>query len=519
MLANLLSQVHQILAAPADFTQLDAGIHRASIQVERHNVYFIYQTKKENLLVVYEATPRAQEFDDVESSVDGAQTLLTARLTEHNFAVLAERFPWLKPVSRVGYKYSFGLGDRLGNASCAHLKLFKGRGVLPVLAQQSIRELMLTGRSFSEVLHDAGWSVFAEGYKDGWGADGDHVKTPFEVDYAVKAGFTMITLDCSDRIHNEIVDLTDAARTEKFNALPDELRTYFEKTYLHQTFTLRPELTLSLSEKDLQESVLIYYDAILYMEEIYQKFVVPNALDFEISVDETIVPTTPANHFFVANELRRLGVHCETLAPKFYGEFQKGIDYIGDLDRFEKEYVVHEALAEYFGYRLSIHSGSDKLSVYPIIGKISAAHGWHVKTAGTNWLEALKVIAVKDPQLLLRMYRFSYDNLADVKPFYHFKATQETAIHPDDVKLINVFDLLVDEDPRQILHTMYGSILNAQENFKPVFADEFWHVLRDNQALYDSLLNKHIAKHLDLLQGRAKDKAEVLAKYDYRPAK
>lgn len=78
--------------------------------------------------------------------------------------------------------------------------------------------------------------------------------------------------------------------------------------------------------------------------------------------------------------------------------------------------------------------------------------------------------------------------------------------------------MVIDENPRQILHTMYGSILQAKENFKPVFATKFWQVLNENQALYDELLNKHIAKHLDLLQGKARDKAEVLEKYAFDPA-
>lgn len=435
MLENLLHQVHQILAAPNDLTNCGPDIYQPSIQVDRRNVYVIDGTADEKMLVVYESEKTAGDFGAREKLRDGAQILLTAELTEKNFNALSKRFPWLQPVSRAGYKYSFGLGDRLGNASNAHLKLFKGRGVLPVLAQQSIRELSLTGRSFSEVLLAAGWSVFEEGYRDGWGADGDHVKTPYEVDYAVKSGYPMITLDCSDDIHNEIVELSDKDRHEKYLAIDADLRGYFATTYLNKNYQLNDDVTITLSEKDLEESVLIYYDAVLYMKKIYDEFVVPNKLDFEISVDETIVPTTPANHFFVANELKRLGVVCETLAPKFYGEFQKGIDYIGELDRFEREYRVHEALAEYFGYRLSIHSGSDKLSVYPIIGKISKEHGWHVKTAGTNWLEALKVIAVKGPELLLKMYRFAYDNLAVVKPFYHFRAEQSNAIAPDDVKL------------------------------------------------------------------------------------
>lgn len=514
MLENLLQEVKLILNAPEKVAELKL-IYPPSLQIDRHNVYFIFTDQGERKLGVYEDVVSIKDFKALDILKDEDRVLISGDLNEENLNALEKRFPFIKPVSRHGYKYSFGLGDRLGLAGNAHLKLFKGRNIMPVLAQQSIRELLLTKRTFSNVLNDAKWSVFTEGYKDGWGADGDHVKTPYEVDYAVRAGFSMITLDCTEEIHNEVAELSDEQLNETFNALDETIKNYFNDTYLNKTFPLTAGGEVHFSQKELQQSVLIFFDAVLFAKDIYEKFVVPYHLDFEISMDETIVPTTPANHYFFAKELQRFGITPETLAPKFYGEFQKAIDYIGDINRFAKEYAVHEAIAEEFHYRLSIHSGSDKLSVYPIIGEISK-NGWHVKTAGTNWLEALKVIALKDPSLMKEIYTFSYENLADVKSFYEFKATQETAPNPQDVSENKVFSLLLEDDPRQVLHTMYGSILNLKKNFSYVYRDRFFKVLRDNQDLYDELLNRHLAKHLDLLQGLAKDKEEVLEKYDYQ---
>ncbi|KRL22720.1 tagaturonate epimerase family protein [Lentilactobacillus kisonensis] len=520
-LTNLLSDVKKILAADGNYENLsNKEIYTPSIQVDRRNVYFIlHQTNADGIveksLVVYENRLTSGDFEAVDSLDDVDSTLIVGELNEHNNDALAKRFQWMRPTSRRNYKYTFGLGDRLGNASNAHLRLIKGRGIMPVLAQQSIRELVLMHRTNTDVFQSASWAVFEEGFTYGWGADGDHVKTPYEVDYAVKIGCSMITLDCTEEINNEIVTLDDAELDKRFNQLdPDQIK-YFNDTYLNKTFDLGDGRSVKFTKHDVEESVLTFYGAILFAAGIYEKFVVPYNLDFEISMDETPYQTTNPNHYFFANELNRRGITPVTMAPRFYGEFQKAIDYIGDTKRFEREYIIHEAIAEHFGYKLSIHSGSDKLSVYEIIGRVSKQHGWHVKTAGTNWLEALRVVAHKDPDFMLELYKFSYENLDDVKAFYVFNAqTDGTAPKPADMNKDNVMDLLDNDDARQVLHTMYGSIMNLKHNYHYVYRDKLWNIILKNQALYDRYLNIHIAEHLDLLQGVVKTKQEAQEKHE-----
>lgn len=519
-LPKLLKDVKEILNDDGNYQHLsNQEIYKPSIQIDRRNVYFILHIPNsegiiQKKMVVYENRLTIGDFDPVQEMQDRDSMLIVGDLNEKNNNALAKRFRWIRPTSRRNYKYTFGLGDRLGNASNAHLRLFKGRGIMPVLAQQSIRELVLMHRTNTDVFQSASWAVFEEGFTYGWGADGDHVKTPYEVDYAVKVGCSMITLDCTEEIHNDVVNLAEAELDKRFNDLDADQIAYFNKTYLNQTFKVGNS-EVKFTKHDVEESVLTFYDAILFAANIYKDFVVPYNLDFEISMDETPYQTTNANHFFFANELHRRGITPTTMALRFYGEFQKAIDYIGDTARFEREFVVHEAIAEHFGYKLSIHSGSDKLSVYEIIGRVAKKHGWHVKTAGTNWLEALRVIAHKDPQFMVELYRFAYENLDDVKDFYVFNAqTDGTAPKPDDINVENVMGLLNNDDARQILHTMYGSIMNLKHNFHYVYRDKFWNILLKNQDLYDKYLNIHIAEHLDLLQGIVKTKAEALEKHE-----
>lgn len=508
-LESLLKDIYMILERkPDNYSNLiNKDIYLPSIQIDRRNVYFIIHNKNNKGLIhkqlaIYEEKNNLLEFIPQESLVDNNYVLYLCELNESNNKALSKRFGWIRPTSRENYKYSFGLGDRLGNASNAHLKLFKGKNIMPVIAQQSIRELSLMERTTTDVIQSASWSVFEEGFTYGWGADGDHVKTLFEVDYAVKAGCTMITLDCTNEIDNEIASLSVDEIHKKYQSLDSDQINYFNQKYLDKEFKINKDLKITFSKYDLEKAVLTFYGAILYSDKVYNKFVIPYHLDFEISMDETPYQTTIQEHYLFANELKERGITPITMAPRFYGEFQKAIDYIGNLSKFEKEYIIHEAIATHFGYKLSIHSGSDKLSVYKIIGKESKNNGWHIKTAGTNWLEALNVIAQKAPEFMLDLYEYAYNNMDDVKEFYVFKAQDSNTIpNPKDISLDNVTTLLENEDSRQILHTMYGSIMNLKNNYKYVYKNKFWEILLENQDLYDECLNKHIGKHLELLQG------------------
>ena len=121
-------------------------------------------------------------------------------LTHENRLILNRFFEWTVPAALGKDTATIGLGDRLGLASAAHIMSLAGRAVKPVLAQQSKREMDLTGRSLDDVLDDVSFAVFREGYKGGFGADGDHLKTKDEVEAALSAGYSMITLDCFDQV-------------------------------------------------------------------------------------------------------------------------------------------------------------------------------------------------------------------------------------------------------------------------------------------------------------------------------
>lgn len=416
------------------------------------------------------------------------------RLTINNY------FPYTAPRAFGTKVATMGLGDRLGIASPGHIRTIRGKNIRPVLAQQSIRELALTGRTYEDVLDAAAYAVLQEGYTDGYGADGDHLKKIEDIEYALRLGFTMLTLDCSEYIDGTIGGSSEADVAAKYEQLPSELRSRYESRYLGGAASI-PGAELNFTRESLMKDVLIYDKAIGFMEEIYNTYIktLDREVDFEISIDETETPTSPEAHYLVANELKHRGVSIFSMAPRFCGEFQKGIDYIGDIAQFEKELASHAAIAVHFGFKLSIHSGSDKFSVFPLIGQYTNGL-FHLKTAGTNWLEAVRVVARENPSLYRRMHQYALDHFEEAKAYYHV-TTDIGAIAPlDRVTDEQLPEYMNENNARQLLHITYGLLLQAKnEDGSKTFADEFFRTLADREDVFAEGLGSHIGKHLELL--------------------
>lgn len=422
-------------------------------------------------------------------------------LNHGNAKVIREILPFTAPKAYKDYPISIGLGDRLGLASPGHLRLTKDYDFFPVLAQQSIRELDLTGRTYEDVLDAATWAVLQEGYENGYGFDGDHLKKDEEIQMALDKGATMITLDLSDYIRNDIYDMGDQEVEDRYKELPSQLREELEVRYLGQDHKIDEELTVSFTDQSFKRNVLIYLDGINYGVHVYEKFIknLKDEIDYEISIDETLHTTTIEAHYFVARALLDRGVKVRSMAPRFVGEFQKGIDYIGNLEDFKKDFIKHLQLSDHFNYKLSIHSGSDKFSVFPTIGEYTGGY-YHLKTAGTNWLVAVQVIADKDPQLFREIYDFAFKNLDQAKKYYHVNVGKEDQILIENMKDQDLVAILKDDNMRQILHITYGLILQAKdEEGKSIFKDRIYASLHKYEDEYYKGLYDHIGRHLDLL--------------------
>jgi len=415
-----------------------------------------------------------------EKSVEKVSTYNVYEKTHLNALRLRNSFKHLNPVA-CGIKRSFGFGDRLGLATPGHIKTIEGRDIFPIFSQQSIREMERTGRSMEIVLDDAMWGVFQEGYRGGYGADIDHVKKQEDVIKACECGYTMYTIDPSDYINDSVNDMGSISNTD-----------FYEKLYLGKSYKIGAE-TYKMNKSELMKVVSIYTKALEHIVDCFNiaKERVSTGFDFEVSVDETDTPTTLLAHIFIVEELRRNRVNFTSLALRFIGEFEKGIDYIGDIEMFKNEFSAHAAMCRHFGgYKLSIHSGSDKFSIYPTIAE-STKGVFHIKTAGTNWLEAVRLISHKNPAFYRRMHQTALSNFEKDRKSYH--VTTDLSKIPALDKLSNeeLPKLLDENNSRQLMHITYGSILKDMK-------EEIYKTLNIYENEHYEMLRAHLGKHLDL---------------------
>ncbi len=411
-----------------------------------------------------------------------------------NAAALRRELPWTAP-RPLGLDKSIGCGDRLGLATPGHIRAVRKGDMAGVFAQQSIREMQRCSRSAQDVIDDAAWGVLLMDYREGYGSDADHVKQIADIDLCIEAGFTGFTLDPNEHVDNAAHDDDAAALQAKYESLgPDDLEATpgdLRRLYLggEAASPLNEETLLRASGK-YSRAIIRVKNLARHIEERFGG----DPFDLEVSVDETDTPTSPAEHWFIAAELQRLGVRVEGLAPRFIGDFEKGVDYIGDLQRFEGDFAAHARIAREMGpYKLSIHTGSDKFRIYPIIHR-HAGELVHLKTAGTSWLEALRVIAMLDAPFFREILALARERFETDRATYHISGRLERVpVDPPDDALPALFEQF---DARQALHVTFGSQLDR-------FRDRLYAFLHEHEGDYQAVLETHFDRHIAPFQGAA----------------
>lgn len=401
----------------------------------------------------------------------------------------------------LGLAPSFGFGDRLGLATPGHLAALRSYGgsIEPIFAQQSIREMSRTGRKPSDVMEDAFRALRDASYNGIWSADADHLKTPEDVNATAGAGFVFFTIDPSDFVDPQADDYAPDVLLKKFNDIRDDVN--WADDYIGRTQTLDNGETISFDLATVRRAAVKYGRAIAHavkmgahIDRVMGKR--DGKYEIELSVDETPQPTTPAEHYIIAEQCLRANVKLISLAPRYVGDFEKGIDFKGDMKAFERSLQTHATIARQLGpYKLSLHSGSDKLSIYPLFAKVTKGM-FHVKTAGTSYLEALRVASRHERKLFRRIVDFSRERFDRDKATYHISAKLENvptaAAIGDDAKLEQLY--LDQNDGRQILHVTFGSVL-SDHVLGPALRD----VLVANPDTHREVLTKHFGLHLKAL--------------------
>jgi hypothetical protein len=285
-------------------------------------------------------------------------------------------------------KFSIGVGDRFAHQAQAQLRACilaaeQGAQIVPVW-NKSYREHTTVGSEPRSVRVAADAAVRELGWNKPYHVDADHIRLNTVDAFLDSSDF--FTIDVADSIGQPPEPAAVSRFTERHAHLDGEV------TILGKLVpTPRPELE-RVAEK--------YLKAVQDAGAIYRKIAAAKgAGNFitEVSMDETDDPQTPTELLIILAAIADEGIPVQTIAPKFTGRFNKGVDYVGDVAQFEKEFrqdvAVIAAAISMFGLprnlKLSVHSGSDKFSIYGPIRRAvrESGAGLHIKTAGTTWLE------------------------------------------------------------------------------------------------------------------------------------
>ncbi len=294
-------------------------------------------------------------------------------------------------------KYSIGMGDRFGRQGVAQLRALvrakeQGCDIVPVW-NKSHREHTITATSPASVRREADAAVKALDWKNSYYVDADHIGLK-NVD---------LFLDASDFFTIDVADFTGQSADE------DAIRAFVDKHQKYCGSLKIPGLaeSLKVSVGTIEDSARKYLLAVSEAGKIFRHIEArKGAGNFvaEVSMDETNTAQSPVELLFVLAAIAGEKIQAQTVAPKFTGRFNKGVDYVGNVDQFAREFEADIAVIAFavreFGLpgnlKLSVHSGSDKFSIYGAINRAVKKHkaGLHVKTAGTTWLEEVIGLAL-----------------------------------------------------------------------------------------------------------------------------
>jgi hypothetical protein len=301
-------------------------------------------------------------------------------------------------------KYSFGVGDRFSQQGEAQLKAIEkaraaGIPLVPVW-NKSNREHQIIHSVPADTRKEADAAVAARAWEHPYFVDADHINIVTVNPFLEHSDF--FTLDVADYLGSEVSE----EHMEEFLSMAEQFTGDLLVPGIPEAFHITPESLKSMAKK--------FLGAVAKAAEIYHHIADEKGnSDFvaEISMDEVESAQTPEELFFILMMISHFKIPAQTIAPKFTGRFNKGVDYAGDKEQFRREFEQDLLIIDYAiqcfqlpdNLKLSIHSGSDKFTLYPIIGRLIQKHdkGIHVKTAGTTWLEEVIGLALAGGDALI----------------------------------------------------------------------------------------------------------------------
>lgn len=318
-------------------------------------------------------------------------------LNANNAAVIRRFLKWSAPTACGTKGTSIGFSDWLGAAGGFVTPLFAQKRVKPVLAEYSAADSVLLKRNFLEAVDAATWGVFETGYKEGYGANAEGLKSEEDIVKALLYGYSMIGLDCSDKINLQIEKMSDAEVEKRYNDFPQEFREAMQGSYLEANFQVGSEV-IHFEPEQLRRIVLEYGEAIMHAQFIYNSYLknTPWEIDFELLVAKEDKLLSPQEHYLIANELHRNGIKFAAL----------GLNVLEAAPLMQEMLPVHAAIADTFGYRLSFLQADLAFKDLGAVAKILKGKV-HFKLSSVLWLAAWETVLAFAPELARQMREYA----------------------------------------------------------------------------------------------------------------
>ena len=411
-------------------------------------------------------------------------------------------------------KYSIGLGDRFGHQGSAQLKAIiaaseKGFDITPIW-NKSNREHNTIGTQPADVRTEADFVTKNAGFKKPYFVDADHINLD-TVDRFI---------DCSDFFTIDVASyIGKKAGEEEINEFMSGVEKYTGELKIAGT-----KLSFKTSKSQIREIAEKYLFAAIKAYDIYRKIEkIKGNGNFitEVSMDEVPHPQTPVELFFILKMLADENIPVQTIAPKFSGRFNKGVDYVGDpllfAREFESDLIIIDYAIKEFGLpenlKMSIHSGSDKFAIYPLIGSIikKSDKGIHLKTAGTTWLEEVIGLAGSGGEALdfvKEIYSKSLEKIDELCAPYADVIDINVSLLPSKQEISNWTSLKFSDSLKHIpgnrdYNPNMRQLIHVAYKIAALEMNDYFRLLETNEktvsaCVYENIYNRHICRLFDI---------------------
>ena len=395
---------------------------------------------------------------------------------DHKTAVMLRReFPWTAPSRVLSLRKTMGVGDRLDLCAPGILEGFRDSDAVPVPVQQSPRELNLSGRTWEEALDAATFAVYREGYLGPWGACADRLQSFQEIEAALAAGYTCLSVDCAPLLGQG-------------DAPTDELR----EQYQGRTFSVEGK-QIVFDRLTLEDCCREYGQVVILLSEIYYSYAQRSEADLEVLLNEADTPTGGAGLYFLANELCRRGVSFQAVCPRLELPLEAAAPLEEEAESLRKELELLNVVSRNFGFKLSIRNLEHKPELFSLLGEVTGDR-FHGGLGGLCWLEAMRLLAREEPVLFRLVYGLSLTALPVARQVFPSSLDETDIPSLDALTDGELPSLLFRPSVIRLLDLTYGQVLHSQ------LKERLLIFLRSHAARLEEQMKNQVRANLDRLK-------------------